>query len=287
MTKTFIDEKEDEIKKEGIVIFDRVTRMPSYNEPYNSPHFVICINHSGSVKLDHDMGSDIFSPHGLAILYPSHSITAYESSEDYCFTLIVVSKEMFGTMSNRIIHRNRFKYVMHPQFKLSDSQYEDVMSIVEAMKRVVNIKTESRREMMVGLHDILMQMIDIFRKENNGEEPDYLNTSSHNLSPQFYEAVEHNYAQHHDVDFYANLFCLTPKHFSAIIKSETGYCASHWLHTYIINEAKLMLRSDSDSSIMDVSNRMGFSDQASFSRYFKRETGLTPKEYRWKAKKEQ
>lgn len=284
-TKNFIEEKAEVISKEGIVIFDRVTRMPLYNEPYNSSHYVICINHSGSVNLDFDMGTDVFCDHGVAILYPSHSIIAHESSPDYCFTLIVVSKEMFGTLSNRIIHRNRFKYVMQPQFKLNNSQYEDVLAVVETMKRIARLKSENRHEMMVGIFDILVQMIDLFRRENNSTEPDFLNTNSHNLSPQFYEAVSKNYAQHHDVDFYANLFCLTPKHFSAIIKSETGYCASHWIHTHVINEAKLILRTDSESSISDISDKLGFVDQASFSRYFKRETGLTPKEYRWKAKK--
>ena len=286
--KDFLKTREKILKEEGIYIFDKISSKPTADMAYNSPYYAIGINHSGSMSIDFEMDTSDFERHDVIILYPQNTIVAHESSDDLCYTVIAVSKEMYGTMSNRIIHRNRFNYVMRPKFRLTDEQYKDVMSLVEAMLRISKIKTESRHEMLTGVHEVLVQMIDDFRRENNKDEPNIVNTDSYNLSPQYHELVTKNYVQHHDVEFYANTFNLTPKHFSAIIKAETGYCASHWIHTHVVNEAKILLRSDAKLSMLEISQRVGFSDQASFSRYFKRETGLTPKDYRWKnAKKKQ
>lgn len=45
-------------------------------------------------------------------------------------------------------------------------------------------------------------------------------------------------------------------------------------------EAKLLLRTNPDLNIQDISNELNFEDQATFSRFFKRETGMTPSAYR-------
>ena len=100
------------------------------------------------------------------------------------------------------------------------------------------------------------------------------------ISRLFYESiVEHGHA-HRDVAYYANLFCLTPKYFSAIVRNETGQSASHWIRYYVIAQAKLLMIRNPHASLQQISDEMGFSEQSNFSRFFKRETGITPDKWR-------
>lgn len=80
--------------------------------------------------------------------------------------------------------------------------------------------------------------------------------------------------------FSVQLACLSAKHFSAVIKEETGHTAAHWIHNQVVAEAKMLLHMRHDLTVQAISDMLGFDEQASFSRYFHRETGLYPTEFR-------
>ena len=82
------------------------------------------------------------------------------------------------------------------------------------------------------------------------------------------------------VGFSVQLACLSAKHFSAVIKEETGHTAAHWIHNQVVAEAKMLLHMRHDLTVQAISDMLGFDEQASFSRYFRRETGLYPTEFR-------
>ena len=264
------------IKKNGIVVIDNITSMPSYNEPYISQNLVYAICHSGYSSGSYDTQSVHFSPMDVAMIYPRHAISANDTSDDFLVTLVVVSDEVFKIIASQQIFRNRFRYELSPCFKLAQSQFSDVMKIVEALSVIDKSGLNSRNLLMVDLLDVLVELTDHFREQNETDEQ----PASTRLSQRLYDAIADNFRQHRDVDFYADLFCLSSKHFSTVVKQETGMPASHWIQQYIIIQAKQMLRKNLFATIQEVAYDLGFADQTSFCRYFKRETGMTPMEYR-------
>jgi AraC-like DNA-binding protein len=73
---------------------------------------------------------------------------------------------------------------------------------------------------------------------------------------------------------------LTPKYFATVIKRTTGIAASEWINRYVLIEAKWLLHHERGQSIQQIAYQLGFTEQASFSRFFKSYEGKTPKEYR-------
>ena len=77
----------------------------------------------------------------------------------------------------------------------------------------------------------------------------------------------------------AEKFYTSPSHLTHIFKRETGYNPKQYLQLCRLAMARMLLL-ESEDSILEVSQRAGFSDINNFIRYFKRETGLTPGQYR-------
>jgi AraC family transcriptional activator of pobA len=67
----------------------------------------------------------------------------------------------------------------------------------------------------------------------------------------------------------------------SLIKKETGKTASKWINERIVSEAKSML-TGTNLSVAEVGYRLTFDDPANFTKYFKKNTGFTPKEFREK-----
>ena len=132
--------------------------------------------------------------------------------------------------------------------------------------------------MLFNLLSIMLNMIGESHGSNNSEEE--LPTPHEQLFSRFYEALIQNYRESHEMAFYARLCCLSPKHFSEVIKKETGISVNEWIATYITLRAKALLDSRQDYTIPQVSHELGFSEQSSFARFFKKHTGMTAKEYR-------
>lgn len=72
---------------------------------------------------------------------------------------------------------------------------------------------------------------------------------------------------------------LSPRYLSDLLKQETGKTAIELIHIYLINEAKNRLISD-NRRVSEIAYELGFEDLSYFSRLFKRETGITPKQFK-------
>jgi AraC-like DNA-binding protein len=99
------------------------------------------------------------------------------------------------------------------------------------------------------------------------------------LLEKFLNYVQTNYKAERKLEFYAEKLCLTPKHLSKVIKETSGNSANEWIDNYVILEAKALLKS-TNMTIQQISDELDFPSQSFFGKYFKRQVGLSPKDYR-------
>lgn len=91
--------------------------------------------------------------------------------------------------------------------------------------------------------------------------------------------VSLHYAEPFSLTELAERFSYNPKYLSALFKKFTGKTAKECLIERRINYAKKLLQSGTDS-VKQVAHAAGFSDEYYFMRVFKKEVGMTPKNYR-------
>jgi len=101
------------------------------------------------------------------------------------------------------------------------------------------------------------------------------------LFKQFKALVSRHCEQERNIPYYADQLHITPHHLSAVISRASGRSAMYWINRAIVLRAKVLLRT-STMLTYEIAERLHFANPPAFNNFFKRETGLTPKEYREK-----
>lgn len=88
-----------------------------------------------------------------------------------------------------------------------------------------------------------------------------------------------NYKHERNVSFYADKLHLSPQHLSTTVKKVTGKTLTEIISKLVIQDAQAKLRS-SEMTIQEIAYSLNFPDISFFGKYFKRYTGMSPKQYR-------
>ena len=263
------------IRENGIVVLDNVKGLPTGEGPLCSPDYVICIGHRGTMQMTYDDMPDHSSKQTVAVVFPNHTLRMVSKSDDYLATLVVVDAALLDDPLLRIIGQLRYRYEPHPWVELDRREYSVIMHMVGVMRETASIDIPNRQHFMMSQLEFFMRLLSHYRTVKLNET-----AVEKRVSTLFSNDLAQYFRDHRDVGFYAAKVCLTPKHFSTVIRQETGHTAAWWIHRQVVSEAKNLLTMRPDLNIQAIADQLGFADQATFSRYFHRETGLYPTEFR-------
>lgn len=96
---------------------------------------------------------------------------------------------------------------------------------------------------------------------------------------QFLDLLHSGELKRQTVETYANRLCITPKHLTAICKKHSGKTANEWIREQIIENIRYYLK-QTDLSIKQITNLLGFPNTSFFGKYVKDHFGMTPKQLR-------
>ena len=100
-------------------------------------------------------------------------------------------------------------------------------------------------------------------------------TRQQTLARQLYRLIINNYRKEHQARFYSEQMCLTPQYLNHITSNVFGKTLSAIISDLLFSTARSMILS-SDMSIQEIANELNFPDQASFSKFIKKATGVSP-----------
>ncbi len=163
----------------------------------------------------------------------------------------------------------------HPIIHLSSEELEDLLALYKLLRHSIGQPDFSaKRELFIsGINTFSFYVSEHFKEITD-------NTPSHaaGVFQQFISLVEEHYDHHHDLAFYADKLCITPKYMSRLVREVSGVSAKEWILDRLMLEAKILL-SQSRYTVREVSHQLGFPNPSFFGTAFKKATGQTPMAY--------
>lgn len=91
--------------------------------------------------------------------------------------------------------------------------------------------------------------------------------------------IAQHYTTAHDVTFYAGQLSITSRYLSIVTNKVSGKSPKQIIDDYLLQEAKILLTT-TRLSVQEISNKLGYSSQALFSKFYKGIEGVTPSAFR-------
>ena len=101
----------------------------------------------------------------------------------------------------------------------------------------------------------------------------------HILVKRFYSLVEEKHQQNLSLNQYAEMLSVSPNHLTQMLKKLTGKTSTQIIKAKQILEIKRLLV-HTNLTVSEIASHLNFYDQSYFSKFFKRETGKLPLQYR-------
>jgi YesN/AraC family two-component response regulator len=203
--------------------------------------------------------------------------------------LLFFKSEIFSFLKKNFSQEFSFFDVLHADsFEVSDSKmaeleacFEDVFTAYEDNKDLAQ-KTAPLKLL------ILMHTINTFTQSHEKESEDKIaqGRGAEVLFQKFLQLVNNYYLEKRTVKEYANELSVSPNYLSILIKQHSNRSALSFINYRMISEAKSFI-THSNSTISEISKRLNFSDTSNFVKFFKKQTGLTPIEFKKISKKEE
>lgn len=143
--------------------------------------------------------------------------------------------------------------------------------------------TPFRKDVVLPIVQAMVANIQCLHKDRNATAVTNMAARQQQLFQNFKHLVQQYCELHRNIPFYAEQLHITPHYLSAVIKETSGQSVMFWINRSIILRAKVLLNTKG-MMIYEIADRLNFTSPSAFHNFFKRITGLTPKEYQMKMK---
>lgn len=266
---------------EGIVVFHQHNKT-NQNYKKHSRLFeglLIGVVLKGSMKTQIHFSEYEVQEGDIAIVPPQIMIETKSLSEDAEIVTIGLSLDFISTFPilREFVMNDQIRW--QPIIKLDQEELLLQKELIKLIEKVYYKKQSSHKTEM--LKHLVMSLIHLMTEkyQNVPSLKNQTKNRTHEIIDNFYSLVSKYAHKQRNVQFYADKLHLSTQYLSSFLKQNTGKSTLQWIDHVLVLHAKTLLKS-SNLSIKEISNELEFTDTSVFCRYFKRNTGISPKLYR-------
>lgn len=246
------------------------------NEPRKSQRATIVVCTSGSCRVKINLEVFEIKAPKLVTIMPGQIFEILSDVDTLEGYVVSLSKKFIDKVNLPGWHHQYMKMYNNPITDIDQNKLDSLLIFCAILHRAAaNDKNPFRMQIIENLISVFY-FGGVSSLDNSIESN--LKYNNH-IVANFLELVQQHYREQRLIQFYASKLCITPKYLSKLVKEHTGRAAADWIEQHVILEARAMLQS-SDMSIQQIATSLNFPNQSFFGKYFKRATGVSPKQYR-------
>ena len=203
-------------------------------------------------------------------------------------TYILFNEEFIRYNQKNHVPLKEYRLFNNPDFKslitVLPERRDKLLNITNLIFDELRTSDDYSQEIVLNLlHLFLLESRRIFDQQNQAGIEKQAETPDSTII-QFKLLIENNFQTQKNVSSYAEMMNINPSCLNEMAKRTTGITAGELIRNRVIDETKKLLYSSSMSG-KEIAFQLGFDDPAYFSRFFRKYTGLTLKEFRVHSRK--
>ena len=244
------------------------------------PHsiFLLCVR--GSCKISIHLTQYEMNAGSLATILPKMYFQILDQTTDCRFMYVGFPQQ---TMESSDLFAQTIEYtpfildrpVLRLAPEVSRIFEEGFMLVIKANRLKQEMFNEKQRKLLYA--QLLMAAYNTGSANTPGKTQHY--SRSQEIVKELVRLLIQYYNKEREAAFYADKLHLSPRHLSTTVKKVTNKTLTELISSFIIRDAQAKLRS-TEMTIQEIAYSLNFSDISFFGKYFKRYTGMSPKQYR-------
>ena len=260
------------------------SQMQVFRFPCRIDAFIIGVGTEGETSVSFNLHEFRLKKDSMFIFTPKN-ILQVNSQQYFKADVIAISPDFMRRINIDIKNMMPLflKFVENPALTLTPEESRSMRGMIAQIERETRgPETHFSFDIVSGLIAATIYKVGDIRYHYLAEHPEGQN-NSHNRAEEYFKQFTHLLGEHfreeRSVGFYARQLCITPKYLTTLIKRISGQSVSEWIDNYVILEAKTLLKY-STMSIQEIAYYLNFPNQSFFGSYFKRNTGMSPSQYK-------
>ncbi|KOS05404.1 hypothetical protein AM493_04670 [Flavobacterium akiainvivens] len=194
---------------------------------------------------------------------------------------------MYLQLSKKIIEEHRFlfktylDYGQHEALYLTEDEVQEISSVFRLMMKYYESGSQNFN-VLLSYVNVLVSLVEAYYKRQFSTDPKQYNRIVSDFQQCLSEYYQKPVNQLPSVQYFAEQLGLTPNYLGDIIKHFTQKSPLENIHDFVIKKAKEMLEQNSTMNNSEIAYELGFEYPNYFSKFFKKQVGLSPKAYRTK-----
>lgn len=254
--------------------------------PYNRRSYYKISLLQGRYKVEY--ADKVIEVEGNTVLFatpkiPYHYLPLNEDQQGYfcIFTDEFLVKNKSGIQIDDL---PIFKPGGYPVFQVSDEVWQDMNAIFVKMHKELSGDYVFKYDL---LRNYVLELIHTGQKLQPAAALYPAHTASARIASLFIELLERQFPiespqqklQLRTAKDYADRLAVHVNHLNKVLKENTGKTTTEMIAARLIQEAKILLK-QTDWTISQIADCMGFEELAHFSNFFRKQTSLAPVAYR-------
>lgn len=261
-------------------LFARLHTIKDHNPtlPHRISFFALLIVTKGFGKHLIDM-KEYNLTKGTVLKIAKGQIHAFQKNATYKGFLIVFTEDFvlnYFSKSSLIIISNFYNY--HITQPVTIDKKENRIFLHQLKKELEAENKYAQKNIIAAILNLYLLRLEQKNKTLQNQDTQ---TKNYDTFINFKNLVESKYHKTRNVKDYADLMFTSSKFLNLVVKEFTFNTAKNFIDNYVLLEAKRDLIS-SNKSIKEVSYHIGFNEVTNFTKFFKKKTNTTPKEFRAK-----
>lgn len=195
---------------------------------------------------------------------------------------------MYLQLSKKFIEENRYifktylDYGQHEALYLTNEEVEEISAVFKLMMKYY--ESEKRNfNVLLSYVNVLVSLVEAFYKRQFSTDPKQYSHIVTDFQQSIIDYYNQPVSQLPNVQYFADKLGLTANYLGDIVKHFTQKSALENIHDFVIKKAKELLLENQKMNTTEVAYELGFEYPNYFSKFFKKQVNLTPKEFRLKA----